>query len=294
MPFTMISIGKRRILLSLAILALFLGARSPSQALAVPPNRCVGIASDSNGFGHVTFQIPTSGDVGIIYVQPLWTILAQELRNVGLENLRVIDRSLSASGLTSSDPTNYVKSVPFGNLINDRCQFVIAGPFLPDVAAGKATPEQYSGQLVRVVNGLLNKNPNGIIFVLNFYQTDRAEFTQHSSGVGLTPERIKAFNTRLASSCRPEGSIGRNHQVICVDVQPLFEGMDAPYMLATTSQAQYRILVFRPTGFQAKVDTYFQENPDGYLIGDGIHLSMEGRVRLMRRMAEWISRINPL
>src|SRR5215216_4226414 len=102
MLFTMIFIGKRRILLSLAILALFLGARSPSQALAVPPNRCVGIASDSNGFGHVTFQIPTSGDVGIIYVQPLWTILAQELRNVGLEKLRVIDRSLSASGLTSS------------------------------------------------------------------------------------------------------------------------------------------------------------------------------------------------
>src|SRR5205809_5600073 len=114
MPFTMISIVKRQVLLTIAILALLLGSRSPSQALAVPPNQCVGIASDSNGFGHVTFQIPTSGDVGIIYVRPLWTVLAQELRTVGLEDLRVIDRSVSAAGLTSSDPTNYAKRIPFG------------------------------------------------------------------------------------------------------------------------------------------------------------------------------------
>src|SRR3954471_6459064 len=137
---------KYRALLAAAILFAALGG-PVERASALDPTWCVGLASDSNGYGHVTFQLGQGGDVGIIFVQPLWVVLQNQLHEQGLDRLKVIDRSLSAGGLTSSEETNYLASIPYGNLINDRCQFVIAGPFLPDVAAGSATPEQYSGSM---------------------------------------------------------------------------------------------------------------------------------------------------
>lgn len=286
----MSSVSRTRILALILVVSSVVGLINPAHAES-SPNPCVGIASDSNGYGHVTFQLGPDGDVGIIYVRPLWLILQDELRKVGLSDLKVIDRSLSAGGLTSSEETNYLKSIPYGNLTNDRCKFVIIGPFLPDVAAGKAQPEQYTGQLLRLVNGLLDKSPNSTLFVLNYYQTSRARFTEHNSGVGLTPERIRAFNDQIETTCHPDGSIGRYPQVLCADTQTFFEDMDTPYVLAETTRAQYDALVYRQTAFMARVDSFFQANPDGALIGDGIHLSLAGRERLMQRMAEWISRL---
>jgi hypothetical protein len=277
----------------LALAILFLAISVPS-AQAAGPNSCVGIASDSNGFGHVTFEIPTTGDIGIIYVRPLAIVLDAELHKLGLAKLRVQDHSLSAGGLTASGPTGYLASSPYGALIRDRCQFVIAGPFIPDIAAAKATPDNYINAANRLINGLIDQNPNGVIFFLNFYQTDRAQFTRTNNGFGLTPDRIQAFNDRIATACRAGGTLARYSQVICVNVQPMFAGMDTPYVLATATQEQYRILFYRNTGFMKQVDAYFTEHPDGQLIGDGIHLSYEGRVRLMQRMAQMISRLYPL
>src|SRR5258708_27403817 len=88
-------------------------------AYITPPNNCVGIASDSNGFGHVTFQLPPDGDIGIIYVQPFDVALRAQLDLVGLNDMAVTNRSLSAGGLTASDRTNYLKSSPYGSLIAD-------------------------------------------------------------------------------------------------------------------------------------------------------------------------------
>ncbi len=284
-------VSRYRLLVVALVLSGIVGLVNPARAESTP-NLCVGIASDSNGYGHVTFQLGPEGDVGIIYVRPLWLVLQDELKKVGLGDLKVIDRSLSAGGLTSSEETNYLKSIPYGNLTNDRCKFVIVGPFLPDVAAGKAQPDQYTGQLLRLVNGLLDKSDNSTIFVLDFYETNRAKFTEHNSGVGLTPERISAFNKQIESTCRPQGSIGRYPQVLCADTQTFFDDMETPYVLAETTQAQYEALVYRQTAFMARVDDFFQANPKGVLIGDGIHLSLAGRERLMQRIAEWISRLS--
>jgi hypothetical protein len=285
-----------RLAVLLAII-LSIGCISPAahiRAAPAAPNPCVGIASDSNGYGHVTFQLGPDGDVGIVYVQPFWLILQDQLQAVGLGNLKALDRSLSASGLTASEATNYLKSIPYGSLIRDRCRFDIVGPFLPDIAAGQAKPENYAYSLQMLINGLIDKNPGGTIFVLKFYQTNRAEFTATNSGFGLTPERINAFNAKLTAMCSPDGSLGNLPQVICVDTQPVFEGMETPYILSLTTQAEYRVLFYRTTGFASRIEAFFRENPNGQLIGDGIHLSLTGRIRLMQYLAEWISRLSDL
>ncbi len=67
---------------------------------------------------------------------------------------------------------------------------------------------------------------HGIPFIFNFYQTSRADFTASKSGFGMVTDRINTFNAQLNQVCSPDGDLGRNFQVICVDTQSIFDGMD--------------------------------------------------------------------
>src|SRR5690606_30103246 len=133
--------------------------------------------------------------------------------------------------------------------------------------------------------GLTAASPASRVLVLNFYQTDRAEFTADNSGRGLYPERIDAFNQALEEACAPGGVIAAYEQVTCVDIRPFFGDMPSPVVLAETTLEDYRAALYRETGFTPILDDYFAKNPDGVIIGDGIHLSLAGRDRLAERLA---------
>src|SRR5579871_4314446 len=110
----------RLLILSIVALAVVSGGvRTADSYVLPPPNNCVGIASDSNGFGQVTFQLPPEpdGDVGIIFVRPLDVVLRPQLDARGLTDLAIMNRSLSAGSLTAAERTNYLKSSPYGSLI---------------------------------------------------------------------------------------------------------------------------------------------------------------------------------
>jgi hypothetical protein len=277
-------------LILLPVLCIFIFV-SPNQTQAAhdDPNPCIGIASDSNGYGQVTFQLPTTGEIGIVFVRPLAVVLEDVLREAGLYTFKVSDRSLSASGVTATGRTAYLKSIPYGNLINDRCQYVIAGPFIPDIAANSATPRDYVLDMAQFVSGLVDKNPRGTIFILRHYQTARADFTKDNSGFGLTKEHIDQFNQAMIAGCASDGPLGRYPQVVCVDTQPFFEGMGQDYLLVGANAAQYHALVYRQTGFTPKVEDFFAHNADGVMIGDGIHLSLAGRYQMMRGVVALIA-----
>src|SRR5579859_807985 len=183
-----------RVILSIISLTLLMAlpmvdpARLATIQAAQPPNDCVGIGSDSNGYGHVTFQLPPApdGPVGIIYVQPFDVIMRPQLDSLGLNYLAVNNHSLTAGSLTASERTNFLKSVPYGDLIKDRCKYNIVGPFIPDIAAAQATPTDYVAAMVPLIGGLVSSNPQTTVFVLSFYQTERADFTANNNGYGMT------------------------------------------------------------------------------------------------------------
>jgi hypothetical protein len=262
-----------------------------SAAPPPPPNNCVGIASDSNGFGHVTFQLPPApdGPVGIIYIRPFKVVLRQQLDALGLDYLAVRDHSVVANSLTASDRTNYLKSSAFGDMIRDRCKYAIVGPFIPDVAANKASPDNYMAQLIPMMGGLLKDNPTVTIYILSHYQTARADFTASNNGFGMRPERIDAFNDLFKQYCLPNRALGRIPQVVCVDTQKLFEGMGNDYILTGATRDEFKDIVYSNTGFRPTAEQFLEDNPNARLIGDGIHLSIPGRIRLMSRLAAMIS-----
>ncbi|HOA25401.1 MAG: hypothetical protein WBH90_14430 [Aggregatilineales bacterium] len=245
---------------------------------------CVSLASDSNGYGHVTFQRPDTGEVAITYITPIAVPLQAHLDALGLSYLQVVDRSLSAGGLTIAS-SNYLESDQYFHLKADRCKFVVVTPFYPDVAVNLSRPQDYINNMNWLLQGLTAASPASRVLVLNFYQTDRAEFTADNSGRGLYPERIDAFNQALEEACAPGGVIAAYEQVTCVDIRPFFGDMPSPVVLAETTLEDYRAALYRETGFTPILDDYFAKNPDGVIIGDGIHLSLAGRDRLAERLA---------
>src|SRR5574341_697681 len=187
-------------------------------------NLCVDIVSDSNGFGHVTFFVPEIERVAITYITPLWVPLQAHLNALGLEYLEVLDRSLSAGGLTIAS-SNYLDSHQYWQIRNDDCKFVIITPFMPDVSVNLSRPEDYVTNLEYVIRALDRDGSESRVLVLNYYRTYRADFTADNSGYGQTPERLAAFNEALASACAAGGAFSRYSQVVCIDTQPFFEGM---------------------------------------------------------------------
>jgi lysophospholipase L1-like esterase len=256
---------------------------------------CVAIASDSNGYGHVTFQVPDPAQdpppVAITYIKPLAVPLQAHLNAVGLDYLTVIDRSLSAGGLTI-DSSNYLASDQLYRLKQDRCKFVVITPFYPDVAVDLSQPEDYITNLTYLIDDLTHSSPASRLLVLNFYQTDRADFTVSNSGRGLRPERIDTFNAALEATCSDENALGGNDQVTCIDVQPFFEDMASPHVLGATDYADYQASLDRVNGYTPIIDAYFAAHPDGELVGDGIHLSLAGRDRMAERLAAIINNLN--
>ncbi|NDJ36806.1 MAG: hypothetical protein GYB64_19300 [Chloroflexi bacterium] len=250
-------------------------------------NECVGIASDSNGFGHVTFQRPDTDQIAITYITPLAVPLRVHLEQVGLGYLEVIDESLSAAGLTV-ETSNYLLSSPYFRLKQTDCLFYIITPFYPDVAVGLSEPASYIENLDLMIHELQRNAPDATLILLYYYLTDRAEFTVSNSGFGLTPERIAAFNAAIAQACTNGYSLADWQAVVCVDPQPFFTDMESPYVLGRTDQQDFEASLYRTTTFTDILFDYFDQNPEGALIGDGIHLSLAGRDRLTEALADLI------
>lgn len=259
----------------------------PTATAQTELNACVSLASDSNGFGHVTFQLPDEdaagaarGTAGIVYIQPIHVIMTRVFAEQGV-TLTVKDHSQVAANLTSTGRNSYMGNGFYGALLRDRCKFVVVTPFIPDVAVGKASPEQYRVALSYMLNEIRASAPGATIFALNFYQPKRAKFTENNSGFGLTPERINAFNAEIAASCT-SGTISKIAGVRCIATQPFFDGMSEPYTLVSANKAQYEAAFYKRTGFTASINSYFTAKPDGAITGDGIHLSIPGREQFAR------------
>lgn len=256
---------------------------------------CVGIASDSNGYGHVTFQVPdpgtTEAPVVITYITALAVPLQQHLDALGLEYLEVRDHSLSAGGLTI-ESANYLASGQYGELKRDHCKFVVITPFYPDVAVNLSTPADYIENLEWLVQGITQESPGSRLLVLNYYPTHRADFTVSNSGRGLTPERIAAFNEAIDAACQNTDSIGGVEQVRCIDVRPYFTDLDPAHVLGELTRQDFEAALSRENSYTTIITDYFDRYPEGTITGDGIHLSLAGRDRLAAGLAGVIAEMN--
>jgi lysophospholipase L1-like esterase len=246
----------------------------------------VSIAGDSNSYGQTVYARPDTGQFGVLRVQPLDELIDQELAALGYSDIEVIDHSLPASGLLS-ERQPYLESEQFERLLADRCAVVVVMPFYPDIESHHDASD-YVGAVERLIDALVERTPDTQIAVLNFYephpQTDVLKQR-------LTPENIARFNAALEDACRPSGELGSMDHVFCLPMSAWFDDMAPEHLALRTSLAEFERMIDAENDYSELMRDFFAAHPQGELIGDGLHLSTEGRRRAASRLAAFIAEV---
>jgi len=246
---------------------------------------CISISSDSNGVGQSLVQIPPDGTIGLIHVHPLWAILKNALQQDGLKSFLVKDRSLTAASLSPNAPSRIFLpgSKPYEKLLSDNCAFIILGPYLDDTKVGIG---DYMRNLSAFVASVHQADPQSVIFVLQQYQPSPAPWVVSDLDyTGFSPNHISEIQANFDKLCQPNGTFGQYRDVICVPTQLVFADLQDAYIMSSLTRDQYQALVESPSNITSDIVSFFNAHPTASLIGDGYHLSLVGRLRLMDYLA---------
>ncbi|MEP7285364.1 MAG: hypothetical protein ABI947_06320 [Chloroflexota bacterium] len=259
-------------------------------ATAVPvvvanaPKPCLSLVGDSVTHGGVTYDIPDTGYI-VGLTRPLADVVNEQLRKQGLNDLIAYDRGASNTGINSTNHPSYFNSSSYADLQADHCKFTIIMPWYNDITPDRIPQADAAPQHVRAIitlaHGLADANPMGRIIVLNYYEGAVAAFASETWASGFTPENRDLYNKEIKLSC-DIGSLSKISQVTCLNTDDAFQGMGDSYVIGPISHDDLTKNLISPLNEvqQGWLDAYFAINPDGLLTGDGIHLSLAGKVAL--------------
>ncbi len=244
---------------------------------------CVDVVGDSVAHGGAVFELPSVGYVRAP-LAPVSKFIEQKFRELGDKDTQAIDRSSSATGISSSNHPSYFDTPDFNALLNDRCKFSVIMPWINDLTSGTdpATAAQaHAEALVTLVKKLLERNPFGRILVLNYYQGTPTNFALLGFASGFTPSGVSTFNQQIGAACAGV-ALGSLAPVSCVDTTSAFVGMGTSFVVGsmTRDQLQAELVSEINADETALINYYLANNPNGMLIGDGVHLSTAGKTAL--------------
>lgn len=270
--------------LKLNVDLLSLPVATPAEIAAIPmTRRCVSVVGDSVTHGGVTFEVPATGYI-IALTVPVAIYVEQQFRIVGIQDVQVLDRGVSHTGISTANHPSYFKTPTYQKLLTDRCEFTIVMPWLNDITADVPPEEALPAHikaLASLIGDVLARNPTGQVLLMNYYQGATAQFALDTWAKGVTRENIAYYNGGLAAACK-DGVFSTIVQVTCMDIQPAFDNMGVNYVIGPiTQQGFYSLLIsdLNPT-YKAWMDAYTKASPDGLLFGDGVHLSPAGKTAL--------------
>lgn len=259
----------------------------PPTATRKPPptavvKRCVSVVGDSVAHGDAVYEIP---GVGYLQAQlaPVSAFIEYQYRQRGIGDMKVLNRTSSAVGISSGNHPSYFSTYEYSQLLQDGCQYTVVIPWLNDLSSGVdggvAAPAHVTA-LAILVQALVGKNLTGKILIVNYYQGAAAPFAARTFASGFTPGNVAAFNQQIAAACA--GGALALPQVKCVDANAALGGMGLAAVVGPASQQDLNtLLIAPPSQDQAnQVSFYFSNNPGGSLTGDGVHLSNSGKAQL--------------
>ncbi|MBX3082689.1 MAG: SGNH/GDSL hydrolase family protein [Anaerolineae bacterium] len=253
-------------------------ASQPSSVVAQGANPCVSVVGDSVAYGHVVFELAGYGYVVARFV-PVSVYVEQAVRANGLE-FTALDRSEPAVGLASSAHPSYFDTDSYQALLTDHCQYTVIIPWLNDLEG--ATADTHLAAMNQLIQTIQASNGEGKIIVINFYQGAPAPFAKRTFAKGLTAKNVAAFNAKLRSVC--------SDSVICLPASQAFAGLGMRYVAGRTTKAVFDGNLYAPlkADEQTLFNAFFQTSPRGSILGDGVHLSGDGKEALARAVARLI------
>lgn len=255
------------------IVLLLLGLAAPGITRAQPAD-CIALIGDSVAYGEATFMVPGQGFI-TTRTEPLSAALAREL-----DGITVRDRTVPASYLNWFSELTYFQTPEYESLLADGCAVNVVMPWYNDFAllergGGAAEYIPWLGYLIYSMKAV---NPQARFILLDFFPVYPADFTSDVYGY-ITPQTIDSYNRALAFACQPDGPLGAIDGVSCHSTAGLFDDLNRTHVITTVTQQAFdelRMGALSPQE-QTLLDFYWQQNPDGTLTGDGVHLTPLGQ-----------------
>jgi uncharacterized protein YraI len=270
---------------------------SIDEIAAIPTTKpCVAVVGDSVAHGGAVFEMPAVGYVRAP-MAPVSRFIEQKFREAGDNEIKALDRSVSATGISSGNHPSYFGSPEYGALLNDRCKFTVVMPWINDLTSGVdpvTSAANHARALGTLVKELTGRNPYGRILILNYYQGAPTNFAILGFAAGFTPAGVATFNQQIGAACTGD-TLGAFQQVACVDSGSAFGAMGLTYLVGQMSRQQLEVELIAPINAEemALLNQFTSINPSGLLVGDGVHLSTAGKtvlaaylVNIMRSLPE--------
>lgn len=250
---------------------------APAAVAAAPERnepRCVSVAGDSVAHGDAVFEIPATGYV-TVRMAPVGTFIEAQYRQRGFSNVQVFNRTSPAVGISASNHPSYFGTPEYNQLLADGCDYTVIIPWINDLTGGN--PTDHVNALTRLVNDVLGSDAGGRILLLNYYQGAPAPFARDTFASGFTPDQVNAFNAAIGGACSRGGL--SNPRVNCIDVNSAFVGVGSGHVVGQMNRADFESRLIAPLSPDegGMVNLFFDQNPTGLLLGDGVHLSSTGK-----------------
>lgn len=246
---------------------------------------CVDVVGDSIAHGGAIFEIPNVGYARAPMI-PVSAVIQKELGKRGVTETKVIDRSVSATGISTSNHPSYFDDDQFGRLLKDRCRFTAVLPWVNDLSLDTGPNSDAPGHfaaLGKLAQRLAAANPFGRILILNYYLGAPTPFSLSSFAKGYTFDNVAIFNRQFVDACdKDNGILGKLPEVTCLDSGAAFVGMGNSYVVGPISPQALQAELIAPINPDetAEINYYLSINPAGLLVGDGVHLSTAGKQAL--------------
>lgn len=276
--------------LSLIVLLLWL---SPQTTTDQP---CITLAGDSIAHGDMVFLVPGHG-FGVLRGVPLSVVMDGFLEQYGLSPYEIRDRSASAAFLSDLGRFPYSQTEDYEALLQDDCEAVVLGPWANDLSIDRdQAAAAHVQDLETFIADVQAVNPDTQFLVLGFYYAQRADFVERYSP-GYTDENVALFNEALFEACT-SGALA-TEDITCLRTDTLYEGLDYQHVVRQTSQADVLAALYEdiPADVAPFFEVFWRDNPDGLVIGDGVHLNEPGKVILaeaiVKQLVEMLSVAEP-
>jgi lysophospholipase L1-like esterase len=264
---------------------------TPIPRLLLETQPCVALVGDSVTHGGVTYEVPRHGYI-VGLTDPLNVYLNQRLAAIGRADLTALDRGASHTGISSGNHPSYFRTTQYAQLLADNCRYTLIMPWLNDISP-EVPIEQAAQRHVRALAALIadlrSANPYGYIVVLDYYQGATSPFAARTWAYGFTAQNVQIFNKAIAQACA-EGALSNLPLVSCAPISPAFDGMGIAHVIGLTTRDAFERSIISPLRAEARawLNSFYEEEPNGLLLGDGVHLSVAGKDALARYLAELI------
>ncbi|MBX3082376.1 MAG: hypothetical protein KF716_12140 [Anaerolineae bacterium] len=248
---------------------------------------CIAMVGDSVTAGTGVYEILGYG-YAFIQAQPVSMFVEQQFSNVGKPEIRGVNRGAPNTGISSSNHPSYFVTNQYYALLQDNCRYTVIMPWMNDITPlmpAETASQRHAKVIGDLVKTIVANNQFGRVIVLNYWEGVVSDFAHRTWAAGYTTEDIAYYNSAIQASCTG-GALSQIPQVVCINSHDVFAGMGDTYVIKLTTHDELYALVAEPPANNSKIllEAYFANNPNGQILGDGVHLTPAGK----RRLAEFI------